>query len=239
MSAALSARGLTRLFRNGAGVADVDLEVEHGEIVALVGLNGAGKSTLMGLLLGMLRPQSGIAEVAGVESGRAAPHVWARVGHLVGAPLAYPELTVRANLELNARLRGVRDPRGVTARALIGFGLGDYAERRVRTLSLGNAQRVGIAAALQHDPTVIVLDEPTNGLDPAGVILLRDRLLSRVGSGAGILVSSHHLDEVARIADRVVVINSGRMIGELDPHAPELERVFFEHVRLDDERRAA
>ena len=119
------------------------------------------------------------------------------------------------------------------------FRLEQYADRRFRALSLGNAQRVGLAAALQHDPDVIVLDEPTNGLDPAGVILLRERLLARADAGAGILVSSHHLDEVARIAHRILVVNAGRMIGELDPHAPELEGVFFEHVRLDDERRAA
>jgi ABC-2 type transport system ATP-binding protein len=239
MTSAIAARGLTRHFADGAGIADVDLDVAHGEIVALVGLNGAGKSTLMSLLLGMLRPQAGSASIDGVDVRRAGRTVWARVGHLVDAPLAYPELTVRANLELNARLRGAPDARALAARALTDFRLDAYRERRMRTLSLGNGQRVGLAAALQHDPEVIVLDEPTNGLDPAGVILLRERLVARAAAGAGILVSSHHLDEVARIADRIVAVNAGRMIGELDPHAAELERVFFEHVRVDDERRAA
>jgi ABC-2 type transport system ATP-binding protein len=239
VTAAISARGLTRLFPTGAGVEGVDLEVAHGEVVALVGLNGAGKSTLMSLLLGMLRPDAGTVALNGVDVHRAGRDVWAAVGHLIEAPLAYPELTVRATLELNARLRGVPRPREVAAGALRDFRLDAYAGRRIRTLSLGNGQRVGLAAALQHDPAIIVLDEPTNGLDPAGVLLLRDRLLARAAAGAGVLVSSHHLDEVARIADRVVVINGGRMIGELAPRAPELERAFFEHVRLDDERRAS
>lgn len=226
---AIEARGLTRMWGENTGIIDADLTVAHGEIVALVGLNGAGKSTLMSLLLGLLRPQRGTVLIDGEE--RPGPEIWRRVGHLVDAPLVYPELTVHQNLELNARLRGF------TRTAEADFNLEQYRDRKLKKLSLGNAQRVGLAAALQHDPDVIVLDEPTNGLDPAGVILLRERLLAR--AGAGILVSSHHLDEVARIAHRIVAVNAGRMIGELDPNAAELERVFFEHVRADDERRAA
>ena len=107
------------------------------------------------------------------------------------------------------------------------------------SLSSGNAQRVGLAAALQHHPTAIVLDEPTNALDPAGVIVLRETLRARAAAGAGILVSSHHLDEVARIADRIVVVNSGRLIGELDPAAPHLERIFFDMVLADDQGAAS
>jgi ABC-2 type transport system ATP-binding protein len=122
--------------------------------------------------------------------------------------------------------------------ALSRSSLEPYASRRVRTLSLGNKQRVGLVAALQHDPSIIVLDEPTNSLDPAGVIRLRESLLRRAGDGAAILVSSHHLDEVARIADRIVVMNAGRLIGELDPATPEIERAFFETVRADDEMAA-
>ena len=118
------------------------------------------------------------------------------------------------------------------------MALEPYADRRVRSLSLGNKQRVGLAAALQHDPNVIVLDEPTNSLDPAGVIRLRESLLRRAGDGAAILVSSHHLDEVARIANRIVVMNAGRLIGDLDPATQEIEHAFFEVVRIDDERAA-
>jgi ABC-2 type transport system ATP-binding protein len=101
-------------------------------------------------------------------------------------------------------------------------------------LSLGNRQRLGLASALQHGPRIIVLDEPTNALDPAGVILLREALLQRAAAGAGILVSSHHLDEVARIADRISVINQGRLIGFLDPHGVDIERSFFGLVLADD-----
>src|SRR5699024_10303011 len=97
--------------------------------------------------------------------------------------------------------------------------------------------RVGLAVALQHDPRLIVLDEPSNALDPASVILQREQLIRRAHEGAATLVSSHHLDEVSRIADRVLLMNAGRLIGELDTTGSDLERVFFERIRLDDEQR--
>ncbi|MFH8248955.1 ABC transporter ATP-binding protein [Microbacterium sp. B2969] len=233
----MALRSVTRLFRGGAGVEQVDLQIGFGEIVALVGLNGAGKTTLMRLQLGMLRPDSGQSEIDGTPLRDVDAATWARVGHLVEAPLAYGELTVREVLEMNLALRG--GPRSAPRidAAIETFALAKYEHRRIRTLSMGNAQRVGLAAALQHEPTIVVLDEPTNALDPAGVIVLRETLRSRAGAGAGILVSSHHLDEVARIADRIVVMNAGRLIGELAPHEADLERLFFDTVLRDDQAR--
>jgi len=236
MTAALALEKASRVFGNGSGIVDVDLELSSGRIVALVGLNGAGKTTLMRVMLGMLRPQRGRALLNGHDLTTVPVAEWARVGHLVEYPLAYPELTARRNLELSARLRGIAQVSAAVDRAIAEFALEQYADRRVRALSLGNRQRVGVAAALQHDPSIIVLDEPTNALDPAGVIRLRESLLRRAGDGAAILVSSHHLDEVARIADRIVVMNAGRLIGDLAPDTPEIERAFFEAVRADDER---
>lgn len=238
MTGSLVAAGATRVFDNGAGVFDLDLDLVHGQIVALVGLNGAGKSTLMRVLLGMLRPDSGEVRLGGFLLPEAPIEAWAQVGHLVEYPLTYPELSARRNLQLSARLRRVADIDAAVGRIVTELALEQYASRRVRALSLGNKQRVGLAAALQHDPSIIVLDEPTNSLDPAGVIRLRESLLRRAGDGAAILVSSHHLDEVARIADRIVVMNAGRLIGELDPSTPAIEHAFFEAVRINDEKAA-
>lgn len=237
----LVASGLRRVFPGGSGVHDVDLVIGPGQIHALIGLNGAGKTTLMGLLLGMLRPDSGTVRIDGRELRHVDSATWARVGHLVERPLAYPELDVRTNLAVAARLHGVAVPRiaGVTERASAALDLARYARTRARVLSAGNRQRLGLAAALQHDPTLIVLDEPTSALDPAGVILLREALLRRADAGAGVLVSSHHLDEVARIADRITVLNHGEVIGGLDPHGVDIERAFFALVRANDERRAS
>jgi ABC-2 type transport system ATP-binding protein len=229
---AVEARDLIRTFDDGTGIRGVDICVAPGEIHALVGLNGAGKSTLMRLLLGMLEPASGTVTIAGQGLDRTD---WSQVGHLVEYPLAYRELTCRQNLALGARLHGV-PPIEITRlveAAIVELHLTQYADRRTGKLSLGNRQRLGLASALQHDP-LIVLDEPTNTLDPAGVILLREALLRRAAAGAGILVSSHHLDEVARIADRISVLNAGRIIGTLDPHGVDIERSFFDLVHSDD-----
>ncbi|GAA5029087.1 ATP-binding cassette domain-containing protein [Actinopolymorpha pittospori] len=238
----LALRGIRRLFESGAGVQGVDLTVVPGEVHALVGLNGAGKSTLMRIALGMLRPTAGIVEIDGTDISRAASTTWASVGQLVEVPFTYPELTARDSLGLAARLHGIarEEIADVVARVLDELALEPFADRRTRRLSLGNRQRLGLASALQHHPRLIVLDEPTNALDPSGVILLREALLRRAGEdGAGILVSSHHLDEVARIAHRITVLNGGRVIGTLDPHGVDIERAFFELVHEDDRHRSA
>ncbi|MTK02244.1 ABC transporter ATP-binding protein [Micromonospora sp. CP22] len=237
MTDRLAVHGLVRAFGTDAGVLGVDLTVRPGEIHALVGLNGAGKTTLMRMVLGMLRPTAGDCRINGRQLAHLAADDWARVGHLVEHPFAYPDLTVRTNLLLAARLRRIPTAHAtrLVEQALIELDLTRYAEVTARRLSQGNRQRLGIAAALQHRPDLIVLDEPTNALDPAGVILLRNVLSGRADDGAGILVSSHHLDEVARIAHRISVVNRGRLIGTLDPAATDLERAFFALV-YDDEQ---
>ncbi|WP_125616076.1 ABC transporter ATP-binding protein [Specibacter cremeus] len=212
---------------------DVSLEVGPGEIHALVGLNGAGKTTLMRILLGMLRPDRGTAALMGIPVHAAGARTFSRVGQMLDTPFAYPELTARENVYSAARLHGMgRAAAGAAAqRALAALGLDAYSAQRAATLSLGNRQRVGLAAALVHAPAVVVLDEPTNALDPRGVIVLR-RLLQDAARdrGASILVSSHHLDEVARMADRITVLHRGTIIGTLPPGTVDLERRFFELV---------
>ena len=237
----LEAIGLTRLFDGTVGVRGLHVEVAGGQVHALVGLNGAGKTTLMRLVLGMLRPDSGVVRLHGCDIRDAGPESWASVGHLVDQPFAYPELDVRSHLTVAALLRGVPPARGarIVEGAISELELERYTRVRARVLSRGNLQRVGLACALQHDPRLIVLDEPTSALDPKGIILLRESLLRRAAAGAAILVSSHHLDEVARIADRITVINHGRIIGSLDPGGVDIERAFFalvEHDELDDAR---
>jgi ABC-2 type transport system ATP-binding protein len=175
--------------------------------------------------------------VEGRDIATGGPAIWARVGQLVDHPLAYSELDARTNLVLAARLHGVRRPH--VDRIVAELDLGRYLRTRTRHLSQGNRHRLGLATALVHDPTVIVLDEPTNNLDPAGVILLRETLVRRADAGAGVLVSSHHLDEVARVADRITVLNRGTVVGALDPATTEIERAFFVTVHADDQRRAS
>lgn len=233
----LTAQGVRRSFPGGAALHAMDLDVDAGQVHALVGLNGAGKTTLMRLLLGMLQPDGGTVEILGHDVGEADSTVWKRVGHLIDHPLAYPELDCSANLEASALLHGVPGARisAVVEAAIDDFGLAQYADVRAARLSTGNRQRLGLAAVLAHDPDLIVLDEPTNALDPRSVIALRELLLECARRGAGVLISSHHLDEVARVADRITVINRGRAIGALDPTGTDIERSFFSMVHADDE----
>lgn len=236
MTAALQAIRLQRSFGDDLAVDQLDLTVTAGEVVAIVGLNGAGKTTMMRLLLGMVAPDGGRALLHGIDVAAAPASAWRRVGHMVEPPLAWPRLSVRENLVAAARLHGVaRDELAVAvAGAVERFGLATWADRRARELSLGNRQRLGLACALVHGPDVIVLDEPSNALDPAGVVFMRDLLTAEAARGAAILVSSHHLDELARIADRVEVLHRGRIVGQLDPSGVDLERRFFARVHAAD-----
>lgn len=233
---ALRIRGLHHRFDDLQVLHDVDLAVAAGEVHALIGFNGAGKSTLMRAALGMLRPTAGAVTIDGVDVARAPAELWRGVGHVIDSPFVYPELTVRENLWAAARLHGVPpgEARAAAERVIDALEVGPWAGRRAGTLSQGNRQRVGLASALVHGPRLLVLDEPTNALDPSGVVLLRELLLGAARDGAGVLVSSHHLDEVARIADRVSVIHAGAIVGELDPHGVDLERAFFAMVHEAD-----
>ena len=192
----------------------VSLRVEAGEIYALLGLNGAGKTTLIRVLLGMVRPNGGRVALFGAAINRRTHEVWSDVGYLVETPAAYPELTVLENLEVVRRLRRIAD-RSVVDDTIERLGLGPYAHRRTRTLSLGNAQRLGLAKALLHRPRLLILDEPANGLDPAGVVEIRDMLRSLADEGTTVFLSSHVLAEVARLASRIGIIHCGQLREEL------------------------
>lgn len=198
----VTSRGITRL----------NFSVAAGEIVALIGRNGAGKTTLLRLALGLIHPTAGTVRRT-VSNGD--------IGQLIDAPFCYPELTVAQNLRMHAWLYGI-DPGHVTD-SINRWELQPYRDRLFRKLSLGNKQRVGLAGAFQHQPQLIVLDEPTNALDPMGIVTLRTVVKERAAAGCGVVVSSHHLDEVAAIAHRIVVVNSGRIITELSPTTPQLE----------------
>ncbi|AXH95491.1 ABC transporter ATP-binding protein [Ornithinimicrobium avium] len=236
---ALQVSGLAHRYDDTVVLHDVDLSLAPGEVHALVGFNGAGKSTLMRAVLGMIRPQGGAVRIDGVEVAHLDSAGWSRVGHLVDSPFVYPELTVRENLWAASRLHGVAASlaRARADRILTDLELGPWAEHRGSTLSQGNRQRVGLGSALVHEPRLLVLDEPTSALDPAGVLLLRELLQARAASGVAVLVSSHHLDEVARVAGRVSVIRAGTIVGELDPHGVDLERAFFAMVHAADASR--
>ena len=207
---------LTKRFGSVLAVDAVSLRVKPGEIYGFLGLNGAGKTTTIRALLGMIRPSGGHVKILGEALGANGSGPWARVGHLVESPGVYPELTVRENLEVARRLQNFSD-RDATSRVIDLLSLASYADRKAGTLSTGNLQRLGLGRAILHKPELLILDEPANGLDPAGVVEIRE-LLRRLAKEEGVTVfmSSHILTEVDRLATRIGIIHQGRLIEELD-----------------------
>jgi len=224
MNAVIETNNLAKQYGTVTAVAGLSLQVARGEIYAFLGLNGAGKTTTIRMLLGMVKPSAGEVKVMGRRIFRGDSKPWLAVGHLVETPHAYPELTVRENLEVMRRLRpgaGKQAVAGIIDR----LGLNPYADRRAGTLSLGNAQRLGLAKALLHRPELLILDEPANGLDPAGIVEIRHLLTDLARQqGVTIFMSSHILGEVARLAHRIGIIHQGQLLQELDAAALQRNR---------------
>ncbi|MBN1700143.1 MAG: ABC transporter ATP-binding protein [Spirochaetales bacterium] len=208
--------GLTKHFKSLKAVDNVSLTVKKGEIYGFLGLNGAGKTTTIRMLLGLVQPLSGEVRLCGkrILPGRTGP--WEKVGYLVELPFSYPELTVRENLAAVSRLRRLNEKHTVTE--IIGLlKLNEYRNVKARHLSHGNSQRLGLAKALMHHPEVLILDEPSNGLDPAGIVEIRELLKDYAENrGVTVFVSSHNLAEIAKTATRIGIIHKGVMVQEID-----------------------
>ncbi len=210
--AVIQARGLTKRYGPGIGVVELDLTVPRGQVYGLLGPNGAGKTTTMRMIVGLVRPTSGELTVLGAAPGSTA--ALAGTGALIEAPALYPHLSGRDNLRLLARYRRIGRKR--VEDVLDEVGLADRADGRFRQYSLGMRQRLGVAAALLGDPDLLILDEPTNGLDPAGIAAMRDLVALLRRHNRTVLLSSHHLPEVEELCDRVAVLNRGRLVAEGD-----------------------
>ena len=210
MSFAIRTHGLTRQFTGGHGVIDLDLAVPAGAVYGFLGPNGAGKTTTIRLLLGLLSPDRGEIHLHGQPLTRAHRQCLARVGSLVESPSLYPHLSGRDNLEVTRRLLGATRARIDDVLAIT--GMTDAAGRRVRDYSMGMRQRLAIALAMLGAPTLLILDEPANGLDPAGILDMR-ALLRRMADEHGItvFVSSHQLSEIEQVASHVGVLHEGRL----------------------------
>jgi ABC-2 type transport system ATP-binding protein len=188
----------------------LDLAVPEGGVFGFLGPNGAGKTTTIRCLLGLVAPTAGTCRLLGADVGRDLPRVLGRVGSIVETPALFPTMSGRRNLELLGRLHGI-GPRRVTA-TLERVGLAERADDLVKRYSLGMRQRLGLAAALLKDPEVLILDEPANGLDPAGIKEVRDLLRGLGAEGRTVFVSSHLLSEVRQVCDRVAILARGRCV---------------------------
>lgn len=239
MPAGVSVQGIRKSYGRRLAVDDVSFVVGPGEIVGFVGPNGAGKSTTLRILTGLLRPDAGHVSLDDVALSDHPREFRARIGALIEAPAMYPMLTAADHLNYLARLRG-RAGGPLVRETLRAVNLDPDSRKRVRHFSLGMKQRLGIAMAIFANPSLLVLDEPMNGLDPAGMAELRAFIRALPGRlGASVLVSSHLLAEIEQTCDRVLFLRDGRIIGDaaLGANAPAAGVVTL-HVRTGDDARA-
>src|ERR1041385_2449965 len=207
MKYAIETNNLSKNYGDVQALQKVNLRVDEGEIYGFLGLNGAGKTTTIRALLGMIRPSQGNINVLGQAVGANGDGPWAQTGHLVESPSAYPELTVRENLEIARRLQNIKRA-NVVNEIMERLSIATYSDRKAGTLSTGNLQRLGLARAMLHTPRFLILDDPANGLDPAGVVEIRELLLELAHKqGITIFMSSHILTEVDRLATRIGIIH--------------------------------
>ncbi len=222
MNYAIETHDLSKDYGTFRALNKVNLNVRYGEIYGFLGLNGAGKTTTIRTLLGMIHPSGGTSKLLGQVISRGGGGPWAKVGHMVESPSAYPDLTVRENLDIARRMHG--KARSVVDNVIARLSLASYADRKAGTLSSGNFQRLGLARALLHGPELLILDEPSNALDPAGIVEIRELLISLAREhGTTVFMSSHILAEVELLADRIGIIHKGNMVEELD--AARLEQL--------------
>jgi len=213
---------------------NVSLNVGYGEIYGFLGLNGAGKSTTIKMLLAMIRPNAGSLYIMGEKVDAGNYKLWGNVGYLEEVTF-YPNLTVMENLEISRRMQGIPD-KSSAAKVIDKLKLNRYIHKKAKHLSLGNKQRLGLAKALIHNPKILILDEPINGLDPAGIVEIRELILDlSLNFGVTVFMSSHLLEELSKLAVRIGIIHEGRLIEEIK--ADDLEQELEKCLMLDGKDR--
>lgn len=209
----IKTHSLTKRFGSYLATDSISIHVNQGEIYGFLGLNGAGKSTIIRMILGMIKPDHGSVSLFGKPLTSRFDQ-WNDIGYLVETPYSYPDLSVYENLKVTSRLRHLTQPDAID-RIIEKLKLTKYRNTKASALSLGNQQRLGLARALIHEPRLLILDEPINGLDPEGIVEVRELLKELAAGGATIFLSSHILGEISRLAHRIAIIHEGRLVREL------------------------
>ncbi|HWP59236.1 MAG TPA: ATP-binding cassette domain-containing protein [Candidatus Acidoferrales bacterium] len=237
-------RRVTKFYGDLAAVQDVSFTAEKGETLGFLGPNGAGKTTTMRIITGFMPASAGSVTVEGFDTARAPLEARRRIGYLPENPPLYPEMRVRSYLRFVGRIKGVAKSRVERAvdDVLEMCALSHVASHLIRHLSRGYRQRVGLAQALVHDPPVLILDEPTIGLDPKQIIEIRS-LIKKLSANRTVILSTHILPEVSQVCDKVVIINEGRVVVEskLDAltRGASLEEVFLRYIAEEPQAAAA
>jgi len=231
MAEIIQTKKVSKNFKEVHAVKDLSLNIREGEIYGFLGLNGAGKTTTIRMLLGLIRPTSGSSFIFGKKVTSGDTEIFRDIGYMVEAPYSYPDLTVRENIDIIRRMRFIPDKKAVD-RIIERLQLKEYSERKAKNLSQGNSQRLGLAKALIHNPKILILDEPSNGLDPAGIVELRELLTDLAEkNGVTVFISSHILGEISKSATRIGIIHEGRLVQELNTDL--LDKVCHKRLIID------
>ncbi|WP_373897421.1 ABC transporter ATP-binding protein [Haloimpatiens sp. FM7315] len=230
---------LTKKYKNTNVVDNVSLNIKKGEIYGFLGKNGAGKTTTLRMLMGLISPTKGEYEIFGKKSGDR--EVLGRIGAIIETPGFYPNLTARENLDIHRRMMGVPNKEYIDeALDIVGLSKYDIEKKKVKKYSLGMKQRLGVARALLHKPELLILDEPTNGLDPVGIKEMRETLIElNRKKEITILVSSHILPEIQMLATNIGIINKGKLLEEIDYKTLQKKNRHYINLKVNDDKRAS
>ncbi|MCS4475282.1 ABC transporter ATP-binding protein [Clostridium botulinum] len=234
----LKTYNLTRKYGTTAVVDNINMNIKKGEIYGFLGRNGAGKTTTLRMIMGLIYPTKGEYELFGKKIGDR--EVFGRIGAIIETPGFYPNLTARENLDIHRRLMGIPNKEYVDeALDIVGLTNYDIKKKKVKKYSLGMKQRLGVARALLHKPELLILDEPTNGLDPVGIKEMRETLLDlNKKKEITILVSSHILGEIQQLATKIGIIHNGKLLEEIDYKSFEKKNRHYINLRVDNDKRA-
>ncbi|HGG0416509.1 TPA: ABC transporter ATP-binding protein [Clostridium sporogenes] len=234
----LQTYNLTRKYGTTSVVDNINMNIKKGEIYGFLGRNGAGKTTTLRMIMGLISPTKGGYELFGKKMGDR--EVFGRIGAIIETPGFYPNLTARENLDIHRRLMGIPNKEYVDeVLETVGFTNYDIKKKKVKKYSLGMKQRLGVARALLHKPELLILDEPTNGLDPVGIKEMRETLLDlNKKKEITILVSSHILGEIQQLATKIGIIHNGKLLEEIDYKSFEKKNRHYINLRVNNDKKA-
>ncbi|MCR8634783.1 ABC transporter ATP-binding protein [Paenibacillus radicis (ex Xue et al. 2023)] len=235
----LKTTALTKTYRDHKAVDDMNISLKKGEIYGFLGQNGAGKTTTIRMIMGLIQPTSGQIELFGQKLESSSRAVFERIGSMIEIPGFYPNLTAVENLDIHRRMMGMGNKESIEE-ALEQAGLLDARNKRVKSFSLGMKQRLGIARALLHHPELLILDEPTNGLDPVGIKEVRNLIIELASKrNISVLVSSHILSEVQQMATVLGIIHNGKLVEEIEQQVLQMRNRHCVEFKVSNDRQAA
>lgn len=239
MDEILTTYNLTKKFKNFCAVKDLNMHIKRGDIYGFLGQNGAGKTTTIRMVMGLVKPTSGEIELFSEKASNKNKKVLQRIGSMIEYPGFYPNLTAGENLEIHRRMMGVQG-KACIDESLKVVGIYDVKNKKVKEFSLGMKQRLGIARALLHHPEFLILDEPTNGLDPIGIKEIKELIIDLCEKqGITFLISSHILSEVQQMATKIGIIHKGKLLEEISYDELQRRNRHYINIKVDNDKKAS